>query len=50
MTLTELFSITIHAPDEEIRAAAKRRWDALAKPLDGLGRFEDILGSIAAVR
>ena len=50
MTLTELFSITIHAPDEEIRAAAKRRWDALAKPLDGLGHFEDILGSIAAVR
>ena len=50
MTLTELFSVTIHVPDEEIRAAAKRRWDALAKPLDGLGRFEDILGSIAAVR
>ena len=31
----------ITPPDENARAAAKRQWDSLAKPLGSLGLFED---------
>ena len=40
----------ITPPDENARAAAKRRWDGLAKPLGGLGLFEDMVAKLAALK
>ena len=36
--------------DREAMQAAKRHWDSLAKPLHGLGDWEDILVRIAGIR
>ena len=33
--------------DDGARRAARERWDSLAKPVDGLGRFEDMVVDIA---
>ena len=41
---------SITPPDEAARAAAKRRWDSLAKPLGSLGLFEDMVTKLAALR
>ncbi|MBP5555181.1 MAG: nicotinate-nucleotide--dimethylbenzimidazole phosphoribosyltransferase [Lachnospiraceae bacterium] len=49
MTRDELNNLNIEAPDPAIRTKAKRKWDALAKPIDGLGRFEDTVCKIAAI-
>lgn len=39
------------APDDEAaRRAARERWDSLAKPVDGLGRFEEMIVDIAGAR
>ena len=40
----------ITPPDEAARAAAKARWDGLAKPLGSLGLLEDAITKIAALR
>ncbi len=40
----------IKPPDEESRQACKRRWDNIAKPIGGLGRFEDMIAQIAAIQ
>ena len=40
----------ITPPDEAARAAAKRQWDSLAKPLGSLGLFEDVVANLAALR
>lgn len=45
----ELAQITIEAPAEEIRSLVKKHWDALAKPLDGMGRFETLTAQIGAI-
>ncbi len=50
MRMDELFSIDIKAPDEDIITQSKERWDAIAKPIDGLGRLEDIVSRIAAIQ
>ena len=50
MTKDELISIKIEKPDESIKLLAKKKWDALAKPIDGLGLFEDAVCRIAAVK
>ncbi|MCR5619039.1 MAG: nicotinate-nucleotide--dimethylbenzimidazole phosphoribosyltransferase [Lachnospiraceae bacterium] len=50
MTKDELLSIKIEAPDDNIKKAAKKKWDAVAKPIDGLGMLEEIVCRIAAVR
>ncbi|MCR5251601.1 MAG: nicotinate-nucleotide--dimethylbenzimidazole phosphoribosyltransferase [Lachnospiraceae bacterium] len=49
MTRDELFSLVIPAPDEAARKAAKKRWDGIAKPIDGLGRLEELICRIAAI-
>lgn len=49
MTKQELFGIKIDDVSNEIYEAAKRKWDSLSKPLDGLGDFEDIICRIAAI-
>ncbi len=40
----------IPKPDEKMRALAAQRWDSLAKPIDGLGRFEEIICRAAAAQ
>lgn len=46
----ELIKTTARAvsPAEAAAAECRRRWDALAKPIDGLGKFEKIIAKIAA--
>lgn len=36
-------------PDEGVRERVKARWDGVAKPLDGLGRFETLIAQIGAI-
>ncbi len=50
MTKDELFSIRVGAPDDNVKNLAKKKWDAIAKPIDGLGMLEEIICRIAAVR
>ena len=46
----ELKSIKPDMPDENIGKLVKAGWDRIAKPLDSLGRFEDIIARIGAVQ
>ena len=46
-TLTE-YKIT--APNESVRAKIKAHWDDVAKPLDGMGNFEDLICKIGAIQ
>ncbi|MCI8284196.1 MAG: nicotinate-nucleotide--dimethylbenzimidazole phosphoribosyltransferase [Firmicutes bacterium] len=39
----------ISGVDREAEAKARSKWDAIAKPLDGLGRFERIIEKIAGI-
>ncbi len=50
MTTKELLSIKINEPDNEVFNLSRSRWDSLAKPIDGLGKFEEIISSIAAIQ
>lgn len=50
MTKEELFSIQIKEPDQEIAKAVKTQWDSIAKPLDGLGKFETIFVKLGAIQ
>ncbi len=40
---------TIAKPDETAAAQAQAHWDGIAKPLNGLGRFEEMVVRIAAL-
>ena len=40
---------SISPADQGAMEAARRRWDAIAKPLHGLGRLEDLLVRMAGV-
>lgn len=40
----------ITPPDDAARAAAKRQWDSLAKPLGSLGLFEEMVAKLAALK
>ena len=48
-TRDELEQIRIEPPDEQIRGNVQRHWDAIAKPLDGMGRFEKLIAQIGAI-
>ncbi len=50
LTIEQLEKLSVTAPDEQIRTAAKEHWDAIAKPLDGLGVFEQLIADIAAIQ
>jgi nicotinate-nucleotide--dimethylbenzimidazole phosphoribosyltransferase len=39
----------IQAPDEKAMQDCRERWDAVAKPLNGLGRFETLITRIAGI-
>lgn len=49
MTEEELKLIKISGPDMEIEQRIKKIWDGIAKPLDGLGRFETMTARIGAI-
>ena len=40
----------IGTPDEKARVLAKARWDAIAKPMNSLGSFEEMIMQIAALK
>ena len=42
--------IDIKAPDKNIFTNIKRGWDKIAKPLDSMGRFEEIYAGIGAIQ
>lgn len=44
-----LFSLVIDTPKEDIRREVLKNWDHVAKPLDGLGRFETLTAQIGAI-
>ena len=48
MTFEEIIS-RIRPADPSASAAARRRWDSLAKPLGSLGTLEDDITRIAAL-
>lgn len=48
MTLEQALN-SITAPDEGAKAACKRRWDSIAKPLNSLGKLESYLIKIAGM-
>lgn len=48
-TREELMRIKIDAPDGNIRRKVLENWDAVAKPLEGMGRFEALTAQIGAV-
>lgn len=45
----ELQRINIESPDEKIRRKIKSNWDRVAKPLDGMGKFEIMTAQIGAI-
>lgn len=49
LTKDTLHELGINPPDEAKYKAVKARWDAIAKPLDGMGRFEEITAQIGVV-
>ncbi len=49
MTIKELEAIEIVKPSGEIRRQIKKAWDHIAKPLDSMGRFEELTAQIGAV-
>lgn len=49
MTEQELFTIQLHTLDEQAMEEAQSHWDHIAKPIDGLGRFEKMIVQIAGI-
>ena len=45
----ELNNINPEIPDENIGKLVKAKWDKVAKPLDSLGVFEDLIGRIGMI-
>ena len=45
----QLEEMHIDKPDEKIYAKVKAIWDRIAKPLDGLGDFENMLARVGAI-
>lgn len=49
-TRDELEKLTIDRPDEDIRKRVLKNWDNVAKPIDGMGRFEALTAQIGAIQ
>lgn len=45
----EIYGWDVKAPSANIRAQIKHNWDAMAKPLDSMGVFEDMVAKIGAI-
>ncbi|WP_029231689.1 nicotinate-nucleotide--dimethylbenzimidazole phosphoribosyltransferase [Butyrivibrio sp. VCB2006] len=50
MTISELFNVIVTQPSQDIYKQSKDKWDSIAKPIDGLGDFEEMVSRIAAIR
>lgn len=50
MNLSDLYNITIDKPDARIHDQVRANWDAVSKPIDGLGDFEELICRIGAIR
>lgn len=50
MSINDLLSIQIDEPDIDVYRRTKEAFDLLAKPLDGLGAFEDLICRIASMQ
>ena len=52
MNLTEdrICQMKIEVPSREIYKKVKSNWDQIAKPLDGMGKFETIIAKIGAIQ
>ena len=48
--LNSLKSLKIESPDERIVKKVKEQWDDVAKPLDGMGDFEELIARIGAIK
>lgn len=48
-TREELGQLKIEKPDDEIRKRVLGHWDAIAKPIDGMGRFETLTAQIGSI-
>ncbi|MCM1303947.1 MAG: nicotinate-nucleotide--dimethylbenzimidazole phosphoribosyltransferase [Lachnospiraceae bacterium] len=48
-TDNNLFRLSVDAPDSGIYQKILRNWDMIAKPLDGMGRFEAMTAQIGAI-
>lgn len=48
-TREALESLVVEAPDENIRRQVLENWDTVAKPIDGMGRFEILTAQIGAI-
>ncbi|NLL78865.1 MAG: nicotinate-nucleotide--dimethylbenzimidazole phosphoribosyltransferase [Clostridiales bacterium] len=49
-TRETLLGLTVDKPDEQIRKQVLDNWDHIAKPIDGLGRFETLTAQIGAIQ
>lgn len=49
-TREELAKLTIKAPNQNIYSKILRNWDKVAKPIDGMGRFETLTAQIGAIQ
>ena len=49
-SLEPLSSIKILPPDKTVYELVKKHWDDVAKPLDGMGDFEDLICKIGAIQ
>ena len=49
-SLESLRSVKILPPDKTVYEQVKKHWDDVAKPLDGMGDFEDIICRIGAIQ
>jgi len=50
MTTDDLYSIQIDKPDSSIHDSVRDNWDAISKPIDGLGDYEELICRIGAIR
>lgn len=48
-TLETLLTLRVDRPDEKIRRKVLANWDYVAKPLEGMGRFEALTAQIGAI-
>lgn len=49
MTERELYTVELHTLNRQAMQEAQAHWDHIAKPLDGLGRFENMIVQIAGI-
>ncbi len=48
--INDIENLIITKPDENIYKITQDNWDSIAKPIDGMGRFEKIIDQIGAIQ